>query len=96
MTCLDAGLCGTRRLYKHAQQLSDAFMHIMKAPFMRLRLDVLYNACSRFHTDAITARLICTYRGTGTNMGWQMLLGIRNDTRLQREQQRSARETLAY
>ncbi len=54
----------------HAQQLSDAFMHIMKAPYMRLRLDVIsHNACSRFHIDALTARLICTYRGTGTQYG---------------------------
>ena len=54
----------------HAQQLSDAFMHIMKAPYMRLRLDVIsHNACSRFHIDALTARLICTFRGTGTQYG---------------------------
>jgi hypothetical protein len=25
----------------HAQQLSDAFMHVMKAPYLRLRFDVI-------------------------------------------------------
>ena len=54
----------------HAQQLSDAFMHVMKAPYLRLRFDVIsHNACSRFHVDAMTARLICTYRGAGTQYG---------------------------
>lgn len=30
---------------------------------------ISHNACSRFHIDALTARLICTYRGTGTQYG---------------------------
>lgn len=35
-----------------------------------LRLDVVTrNACRRFHIDAVTARLVCTYRGTGTRYG---------------------------
>lgn len=39
----------------------------MEAPFLRLRLDrVTTNACHKFHKDAVRARLICTYRGTGT------------------------------
>ena len=64
-------VCSEREAFiAHAQQLSDAFMHIMKAPYLRLRLDVTsHNACSRFHIDAMTARLICTYRGTGTQYG---------------------------
>ncbi|EEE38158.1 hypothetical protein RKLH11_1999 [Rhodobacteraceae bacterium KLH11] len=42
----------------------------MSATFLRLRLDVVTtNACRRFHIDAITARLVCTYRGTGTQYG---------------------------
>jgi len=50
--------------------LSDVFARLMDAPFLRLRLDVLKtNACRRFHIDAVTARLICTYRGTGTQYG---------------------------
>ena len=64
-------VCAERDAFiAHAQQLSDAFMQIMKAPYMRLRLDVIsHNACSRFHIDALTARLICTYRGMGTQYG---------------------------
>ncbi len=64
-------VCSERDAFiAHAQQLSDAFMHIMKAPYMRLRLDIIsHNACSRFHIDAMTARLICTYRGSGTQYG---------------------------
>ena len=54
----------------HAQQLSDAFMHVMKAPYLRLRFDVIsHNACNRFHVDAMTARLICTCRAAGTQYG---------------------------
>jgi len=42
----------------------------MSAPYLRLRLDVVRtNACRKFHIDAVTARLICTYRGTGTQYG---------------------------
>jgi len=42
----------------------------MGAPYVRLRVDrITTNACRRFHVDAITARLICTYRGTGTQYG---------------------------
>ncbi|MEM7406514.1 MAG: DUF1826 domain-containing protein [Pseudomonadota bacterium] len=50
--------------------LANLFASLMRAPFLRLRLDVVAtNACCLFHTDAITARLICTYRGTGTQYG---------------------------
>ena len=50
--------------------LADHFGALMGARFLRLRLDaVSTNACRRFHIDAITARLVCTYRGTGTQVG---------------------------
>ncbi|WP_424832293.1 DUF1826 domain-containing protein [Ruegeria sp.] len=50
--------------------LSDIFADLMGAEWLRLRLDVVTtNACRRFHIDAITARLVCTYRGTGTQCG---------------------------
>ncbi|KIC52059.1 hypothetical protein RA29_01420 [Tateyamaria sp. ANG-S1] len=50
--------------------LAARFAETMKTPYLRLRLDVITtNACRRFHVDAITARLICTYRGTGTQYG---------------------------
>lgn len=49
---------------------ADMFAGLMGAEFLRLRLDVVTtNACRRFHIDAITGRLVCTYRGTGTQYG---------------------------
>lgn len=43
---------------------------VTQAPRLRLRLDpVSNNACARFHIDFVTARLICTYRGPGTQFG---------------------------
>ncbi|MEO9873756.1 MAG: DUF1826 domain-containing protein [Anderseniella sp.] len=50
--------------------LSQMFADLMKAQYLRLRLDVVTsNACRKFHIDAVTARLVCTYRGTGTQYG---------------------------
>lgn len=50
--------------------LADIFAGLSAAPYLRLRLDrVSGNACGRFHVDAVTVRLICTYRGTGTEYG---------------------------
>ena len=46
------------------------FALLMGALAVRLRLDVVEsNSCKKFHIDAVTARLICTYRGTGTQYG---------------------------
>ncbi len=51
--------------------LSNNFAELMGAKFLRLRLDVVTtNACHKFHVDALTARLICTYKGTGTQYGF--------------------------
>lgn len=51
--------------------LATEFARITDAPHLRLRLDVVTsNACRRFHVDALTVRLICTYRGTGTQYGF--------------------------
>ena len=50
--------------------LSAIFADVMQTTYLRLRLDVVRsNACRKFHIDAVTARLICTYRGTGTQYG---------------------------
>lgn len=50
--------------------LADIFATLAEAPYLRLRIDrVSGNACGRFHVDAVTVRLICTYRGTGTEYG---------------------------
>ncbi len=50
--------------------LAARFAALLSPKFLRLRLDVITtNACRKFHIDAITARLVCTYRGTGTQYG---------------------------
>ena len=57
-------------LQKDIASLADMFLGLMNAQYVRLRLDVVTtNACRKFHIDAITARLVCTYRGTGTQYG---------------------------
>lgn len=63
---------GTERawLQKDIVGLADIFSDLMNARYLRLRLDaVTTNACRKFHIDAVTARLVCTYRGTGTQYG---------------------------
>ena len=72
-------LCDVARLAESAERywleadiadLAGRFAKIMGAPFLRLRLDrVNTNACRKFHIDAVLARLICTYRGSGTQYG---------------------------
>lgn len=59
-----------RRLIDDIAALSHAFCDLMDAPYIRLRLDLISsNACHKFHMDAVTVRLVCTYRGTGTQYG---------------------------
>ncbi|MCH9671153.1 MAG: DUF1826 domain-containing protein [Gammaproteobacteria bacterium] len=50
--------------------LAARFTGLMHPPYLRLRLEIVTtDACRKFHVDAVTARLICTYRGTGTQCG---------------------------
>ena len=50
--------------------LAAQFNTILPAPWMRLRMDVVTSdLCRKFHIDSVIARLICTYRGTGTQYG---------------------------
>lgn len=68
--------CGTpdcperRMLTGNTAALAEIFADLMRAPFLRLRYDAIdTNACRKFHIDAVTARLVCTYRGPGTQYG---------------------------
>lgn len=63
--------CAERALFiEDISALADTFVKIMKVPYLRVRLDVVTtNACKKFHMDYLDARLICTYRGTGTEFG---------------------------
>lgn len=50
--------------------LAAAFNAICEAPRLRIRLDVVTtDSCRRFHRDAVKVRLVCSYRGTGTQYG---------------------------
>ena len=58
------------RLADDVAALATVFSDLMRARWLRMRMDVVTtNACRRFHVDAVTARLVCTYRGTGTQYG---------------------------
>lgn len=60
-------------LTKDTAALARVFAKLMQTPFLRLRFDVVStNACRKFHIDTVTARLICTYRGSGTQYGFSM------------------------
>jgi hypothetical protein len=61
------------RLIDDVTELAKAFTKLMKAAHLRLRLDVVTtNSCKKFHIDQITARLLCTYRGRGTQYGFSI------------------------
>lgn len=64
-TCAERDL-----LIEDASALASIFARVMNCAYLRLRFDVINsNACRKFHVDAVTARLVCTYRGTGTQYG---------------------------
>lgn len=64
--------CSEREwLIDDVTHLARIFAGLMDARYLRLRFDVVAtNACRKFHCDFVTARLICTYRGTGTQYGF--------------------------
>ncbi|MEP1328539.1 DUF1826 domain-containing protein [Pseudophaeobacter sp.] len=63
--------CAERNLLiEDASALASIFASVMNTAYIRFRFDVINtNACRKFHVDAVTARLVCTYRGTGTQYG---------------------------
>jgi hypothetical protein len=71
--CADAGLADDRecaRLIGDVSAMAQIFAEVMAADYLAMRLEVVTsNACRKFHIDALRARLICTYRGTGTQYG---------------------------
>ncbi|WP_421907389.1 DUF1826 domain-containing protein [Mameliella sp.] len=57
-------------LIEDVSALAAIFADVMRVKYVRLRLEtVTGNACRKFHLDAVTGRLICTYRGPGTQYG---------------------------
>lgn len=60
-------------LIEDAATLARTFTDLTGAQYLRLRFDIVDNdACRKFHIDTVTARLICTYRGPGTQYGLAM------------------------
>ncbi|MEM6355512.1 MAG: DUF1826 domain-containing protein [Pseudomonadota bacterium] len=57
-------------LLQDIEELTRTLLKLVPAPFLRLRLEaVSTNRCRKFHVDTVAARLLCTYRGTGTQWG---------------------------
>ena len=47
--------------------LAHEFNELFAPAYLRLRFDVVTtNKCPKFHIDHVSARLLCTYRGVGT------------------------------
>lgn len=75
--CDEAGLpdCSERDWFvEDITGLAECFAGVMSTRRLQIRFDIITgNACKKFHTDVVKARLICTYRGPGTQYG--MLTG---------------------
>lgn len=55
---------------KDVAAIEECFAGVMSARRLQIRFDIITgNACRKFHTDVVKARLICTYRGPGTQYG---------------------------
>ncbi len=60
------------------QLLTTTFSIITRAPALRLRLETVRDdACAVFHADTLALRLLCTYRGEGTQ--WLEESNLRRD-----------------
>ena len=60
-------------LIQDITRLSKVFSNLMNVDYIRLRMEVVStNSCRKFHIDAVKGRLICTYRGQGTQYGMSM------------------------
>ncbi len=61
---------GAVRLSADAGVLAAALAQVAGVASLRLRLEVVTgDKCRRFHLDAVRCRLLCTYRGAGTEFG---------------------------
>jgi Protein of unknown function (DUF1826) len=72
--CVDEAACAN--LHADMVMLANHFAAIMNLAEVEIRLEhITTNACKKFHADHVTARLICTYSGQGT----QWLDGAESD-----------------
>ena len=60
--------CAERQLlFDDICSLAHEFSKLFASSYLRLRFDVVTtNKCPKFHIDHVAARLLCTYRGVGT------------------------------
>ena len=57
-------------LAEDAGALAHLFAEAVRAPFLRVRIDRIEgNSCPKWHLDRVRARLLCTWRGPGTEYG---------------------------
>ena len=62
-----AAECGVAALAHDAKELAQFFAQLSGSSTVRLRLDwVTEQQCPRIHADRVSMRLLCTYRGPGT------------------------------
>jgi hypothetical protein len=62
-----ADLSGRKQLVADINALVDVYRDLLGCPHVGVRLEVIAQAmCPRFHVDRVGIRLLCTYRGPGT------------------------------
>lgn len=58
---------GRDALAEDIQFLADIFFELLDPPALGFRLEIVHKAmCPRFHVDRVGLRMLCTYRGAGT------------------------------
>lgn len=83
LEALIAGLPGPAPLdlFLDMLHLATIFTHILGAPRLRIRLEAIEGpGCRLWHADAVGLRLLCTYRGAGTE--WLAMPGGAQAARL--------------
>lgn len=87
---LDNGRCPTGwppapALLADIAYLTELYGDLIGCPAFGLRLVILDRTmCPRFHVDAVGVRLLCTYRGPGTEWARREVLAHRDDPLAQR------------
>lgn len=68
-------LCGTPACHERSLLIDDiaatahVFSELTNVRYVFMTLEAITtNSCQNFHIDAISARMVCTYRGTGTQL----------------------------
>jgi hypothetical protein len=80
-----AGFPPAPALLADIARLAELYVDLIGCPALGLRMEVLDRAmCPRFHVDAVGVRLLCTYRGPGTEWARRDVLAHRGDPQAQR------------